>query len=337
MEQRHQIAARLEHFLWHHARGRRPELVERWMKGASERLGVAMRGIHREAEADGQEAMASCLASLGAFLIAVKDEPAEEVSRLLEKCQSVEHLEPSRRQDVLDHLIANPPVFFDYPNLSGASPLVPVYFGDLGELETRKRPLDLQGFFAIREAAEFYRLDVRVLEGQLAMAYGSHFGMRLWPSAPDRVLCKSLVFSLIRCLAADENLLFFYARVAVEAAESVAVGLRMPMVMSKPVNWLVGTERQLMLIEVNESMRLDDYQRQRVVWRLARAAVMEGRAWLERNRSLVRNQCVIRGGRWVAMPVEGAEDMPGVVLSGEALKRGQDSFKALESWMEAAG
>lgn len=336
MEQRHQIAERLERFLWHHVRGRRPELVARWMKSTSERLGVAVRGIHRDAEADGQEAMASCLSSLGAFLVAVKDEPPEEVSRLLASCHSTEHLDPLRRQSILEHLVANPPVFFDYPNLSGSSPLVAAYFGDLGELETRTRPVDMQGFFAIREAGEFYRLDGRVLEDQLALAYASHFAATLWNSAPERIVSKSLVFALIRCLPPEENLLFFYPRVTIEAMESVAVGIRLPISMSKPLNWLVGTEQQLMLIEVNESLRLDDYQRQRVAWCLPKPLVTGGRAWLERSRGLMRNQCTIRGGRWVALPPAGAAEAPGVVLPGETLKRGE-SYRALELWMESAG
>lgn len=337
MEQRHQIAERLERFLWHHVRGRRPELVERWMKGASERLGVAIRGTHRDAEADGQEAMASCLGSLGAFLIAVKDEPPEEMSRLLEICQCATYLDPARRKSIRDHLVANPPVFFDYPNLAGSSPLVATYFGDLGELETRKRPLDLQGFFAIREAAEFYRLDGRVLEDQMALAYASHFEGTLWSAAPERGIGKALAFALIRCLPADENVLFFHSRANVEAVDAVAVGIRLPVPMSKPVRWLVATERQLMLVEVNESLRLDDYQRQRVVWRLPKALVSEGRAWLERSRGLMRNQCVVRGGRWVALPPEGNLDSPGVVLSGETLKRGFDCYQAIEAWMGASG
>ena len=337
MEQRHQIAERLERFLWHHVRGRRPELVDRWMKGAGDRLGVAMRGIHRDAETDGQEAMASCLTSLGAFLIAVKDEPPDEVSHLLDSCHSVQHLDPVRRQSILDHLVANPPVFFDYPNLGGASPLIPTYFGDLGELETRKRPLDLQGFFAIREAAEFFRLDLRVLEDQLAIAYAPHFSAALWRTAPERIVSKSLVFALIRCLSADENVLFFYPKVSVEAAENVAVGFRLPVLMSKPLLWLVGTEQQLLLIEVNDSLRLDDYQRHRVIWRLPKPLVTGGRAWLERSRGLVRSQCVLRGGRWVSLPGESMEESPGVVISGDALKRGQDSYAAIEAWMESAG
>lgn len=336
MEQRHQIAERLERFLWHHVRGRRPELVDRWMKGASERLGVAVRGVHQEGDADGQEGMASCLASLGAFLIAVKDESPEEVAGLLERCHSVRHLDVERRRSIENHLMVNPPVFFDYPNLGGSSPLVPAYFGDLGELETRKRPLDMQGFFAIREAAEFYRLDVRVLEDQVAIAYGTHFAATLWDRSPERVVGKSLIFALIRCLPADENLLFFYSKAGVEAMESVAVGIRLPVVMGKPVYWLVGTEQQLLLIEVNETLRLDDYQRQRVVWRLPKSLVTGGRAWLERSRGLMRNQCVIRGGRWVALAAEGGLDAPGVVLPAEPLKRGDDFYRSIESWMESA-
>ncbi|MEO0446164.1 MAG: hypothetical protein AAF191_08820, partial [Verrucomicrobiota bacterium] len=331
VEQRREIAERLERFLQDHVQGRRSSVVEKWSEAASLRLGVGLRAKEHHRDLDGEELGASCLYSLVAFLVAVKDFPPQEMNDLLAKCQSIRSLTKERREELLQGLLANPPMFFDFPNLDVASPLVPSFFGDLAELEAQRRPEDLMGLFAIREAAEYFRLDLRMLEDQMSVAYGRHFSGSLWEDSPETDIPQLLTYALILLLEKEEVPLFLYPKVGFEEVEAAALGVRLPTLSAKPNRWLVGTDHRLLALEVDESLPIEDPGRHRILWHLAQGQISQGGVAFDFQKKLVRSRCTIQGGHWRGRPESGTTPEPGLIVTSD-MKPKEGFFQPLRRW-----
>ncbi|MEQ1842046.1 MAG: hypothetical protein ABL994_16700, partial [Verrucomicrobiales bacterium] len=236
-----------------------------------------------------------------------------------------------------DALLAAPAMFFDYPNLDPENPLVAIYFGDLAALETSDRPVDLQGLWAIREAAGYFRLDRKIFEPALFQAYGRHYTVDLLPGSPEQGISADLALGLIRTLNPGENPLFVYPRAGIEEAQGV-LGIRLPgMNTGHPVRWLVGTPVRLYVLEVDEALEPDDFNRHRVTWVLHADKCASGQVTLERCRGLVKSGCLIRGGEWTGEGIDNSDPgLPGLSIPDSA-KRQNVYFDALRDWLRRMG
>jgi hypothetical protein len=339
IEQRRQIAERLERFFRHHLHGRRSDRVAEWSVAASERLGVSLQvGLGGTSVRESDEAIRDALASLSAFLFAVKERTPEEAKPLLEACRTAALLPEATRAEVVGALVSEPAMFFDYPNLDPENPLVPVYFGDLAELETRERPLDLQGLWAIREAATYFRLDLKAFEPAVLEAYGRHFTVDLLPSSPVQTIGADLALGLIRTLQPSERPLFLYPRAGVEEAEGV-LGIRLPGLGAggRPARWLVGTPGRLYVLEVNDQLQADDFHRHRITWILAAERCASGRVGMERCRGLRKSGCVIRGGEWTGEGIDNSRPEEFGLNVPDGARRQESYFDPLRDWLRRAG
>ncbi len=329
-EQRREIVERLERFFRHHIHGRRRERVDKWTAGVSERLGIAVRVMEGEMMAsESEELVAGAMASLGGFLIAVKEAPLPKLERALGDCQLATALSAAMNAEVINQLKAHPPMFFDFPNLDPESPMTDVYFSDLLALETAERPPDLQGLWAILEAAEYFRMDGKAIQTKVLAAHGENLKLGLRPDSPERVLSPILVTALIQLLEMDESPLFIYPKVMPEEAEAV-LGIRLPGMITKPVRWLVGTPSRLVAVEVAEELEMDDFNRHRIIWELKRG---EKGVVFERSRGLVRDQCVVRGGTWLIAGMESNLEAPGLAVPTDPLKRFDVYYAPLQEWI----
>jgi hypothetical protein len=217
------------------------------------------------------------------------------------------------------------------------NPLVAIYFGDLATLETRDRPGDLQGLWAIREAADYFRLDRKIFEPAVFQAYGRHYAVDLLPSSPENSISSDLAMGLIRTLEAAETPLFIYPRAGIEEAQGV-LGIRLPGVdTGHPVRWLVGTPARLFVLEVDAALEPDDFNRHRVIWMLQADRCASGRVSLERCRGLMKSGCLIRGGEWTGDGIDNAgADAPGLSIPDSA-KRQDSYFDPLRDWLRRSG
>lgn len=337
IDQRREIAERLERFFRHHLHGRRAERVTEWSAAAGERLGLALQVGAPQGGGESLEAVSDALASLSSFLFGVKETPVELAGPLLEGTRIASLLDEETRRRLIDSLLAAPAMFFDYPNLDPENPLVAIYFGDLAALETRDRPADLQGLWAIREAADYFRLDRKIFEPAVFQAYGRHYAVDLLPSSPEQTIPADLAMGLIRTLNPGETPLFIYPRAGIEEAQGV-LGIRLPGVdLGHPVRWLVGTPNRLFVLEVDGALEPDDFNRHRVIWLLQAERCASGQIRMERCRGLMKSGCLIRGGEWTGAGIENAGDeVPGLSIPDSA--RRQDSyFEPLRDWLRRSG
>ncbi len=337
MDQRREIAERLERFFRHHLHGRRADRVAEWSAAAGERLGMALQVGAPRSGVESEEAVSDALASLSSFLFGVKETPVELAGPLLEGTRIASLLEEPTRRRLIDALLAAPAMFFDYPNLDPENPLVAIYFGDLATLETRDRPGDLQGLWAIREAADYFRLDRKIFEPALFQAYGRHYAVDLLPGSPEQTISSDLAMGLIRTLHPGETPLFIFPRAGIEEAQGV-LGIRLPgMDMGHPVRWLVGTPMRLFVLEVDDVLEPDDFNRHRVIWTLHAERCASGQVSLERCRGLVKSGCLIRGGEWTGAGIDNAgPDSPGLSIPDSA-KRQDAYFDPLRDWLRRTG
>jgi len=337
LEQRREIAERLERFFRHHLHGRRGDRVAEWSAAAGERLGLALQVGAPTAGGESEESLSDALASLSSFLFGVKELPVEIAGPLLEGTRIASMLEESARRRLIDALLAAPAMFFDYPNLDPENPLVAVYFGDLAALETRDRPVDLQGLWAIREAAEYFRLDRKIFEPALFQAYGRHYAVDLLPGSPEQTISADLAMGLIRTLQPSESPLFIYSRAGIEEAQGV-LGIRLPgMDTGHPVRWLVGTPVRLYVLEVDGALEPDDFNRHRIIWELLAERCASGQVSLERCRGIVKSGCLIRGGEWTGAGIDnGDPNVLGLSIPDSA-KRQDSYFDPLRDWLRRVG
>tara|TARA_R110002096_G_scaffold67332_8_gene163353 strand:- start:8685 stop:10853 length:2169 start_codon:yes stop_codon:yes gene_type:complete len=337
-EQRRQIVERLERFFRHHVHGRRHDRVAAWSAGASERLGMPLKVLDGGSQTVSERDLGSALASLGAFLSAVKEMPPPEMREKLLECQVSAEFAPELRDEVIDDLVERPPMFFDFPDLDPENPLVPVYFEDLMRLETEVRPEDLQGLWAIREAAEYFRRDRPALEGQLFKAYAERLGRLLDPESPEQTLHPQLIMALPRILDREEFPSFIYAKIGAEdeSEPSALASIRLPgLGNSKIHRWLVGSEKRLIVVEVREGLELDDYNRFQILWTLAEDDPLLEDVTLDRSKTLMKTQVVIRGGRWLTSNRRSSEkSLIGLRIQGDKLKGYESHFGPLLRWFE---
>ncbi len=337
-EQRRQIVDRLERFFRHHVHGRRHERVANWAAGASERLGMPLQVLEGGSQTVSERDFGSALASLGAFLSAVKELPPGEIREKLLGCQVSNEFAAEKRDEVIDDLVARPPMFFDFPDLDPENPLVPVYFEDLLKLETEVRPEDLQGLWAIREAAEYYRRDRPALEGRLFKAYAERLGKILDPDSPEQNLSPQLIMALPRILDREEFPSFVYGKVGPEdeSEPSALSSIRLPgLSSSKILRWLVGSEKRLVVVEIREGLELDDYNRHQVIWTLAEDDPLLEDAKILRAKGLMKTQALIQGGRWLTSARRASVEPPvGLRIQGDKLKGYESYFGPLIRWLE---
>lgn len=337
-EQRRQIVERLERFFRHHVHGRRHERVSTWAAGAGERLGMPLKVLDGGSQTVSERDLGSALASLGAFLSAVKEMPAAEMRDKLLECQVSAEFAPKLRDEVIDDLVERPPMFFDFPDLDPENPLVPIYFEDLMRLETEVRPEDLQGLWAIREAAEYFRRDRPALEGQLFKAYAERLGRLLDPESPEQNLHPQLIMALPRILDREEFPSFVYAKIGAEdeSEPSALASIRLPGLANAKVHrWLVGSDKRLIVVEVREGMELDDYNRFQIIWTIAEDDPLLEDVKLDRTKGLMKMQAVIRGGRWLTSNRRSSEENPvGLRIQGDKLKGYETYFGPLLRWFE---
>jgi len=338
IEQRRKIADRLERFFRHHVHGRRRERVDEWVAAASERLGVPLQVSTGQPLAVTESDLTSALASIGAFLIAVKERPLDTVRQELLHSGIASRLpDVSKRDVIVGGILDQPPMFFDYPDLDPESPLLQVYMKDLMDLECKTLPKDLQGFWAIREVCEFLRAQKEPYEAQMVLSYSALLSQKLDPDSPEQVENPGLVLALVRFVEASESAAFIYAKAASE--DEPETTRRMPGGKSLKVSrWLVGSNQRLFVVEVREGLEMDDFKRQQIIWSLDRSEIDPKTMLVVRSKGIMADAVLIRGGSWASgiLP-EDVVVKPAMRIPGDRSKRNSAFFGPLNRWLKSAG
>lgn len=319
-EQRRQIAERLERFFRVHVHGRRKDRVEKWASAASERLSVQIQAADLATPVSPDAEASSALRSLGAFLIAVKEQEPDEIRDRLLATEVAAHTTDEARDTAIQQLQEAPPMFFDYPDLEPDGAILTLYLHDLVAFESESRPLDLQGYWAIQEVTAFYRQKWDTIDTDLIESYRKQFATELWSDSPNTPINKPLALALPRTLEADETALFIYPKVGGSSSGRKRNISR----------WLIGTDRRLIGVEIREDLEIDDFQRHSVFWTANR-----GRVALEHHKALVDDHCKIHGGVYMSGYTPENEE-EGLRVSGEKLKSSQKYFAALSRWADQA-
>ena len=85
------------------------------------------------------------------------------------RCSRSQHQQPDQRAALLSKLEANPPFFFEHPDLDPESDLVPKYLADLAALQVRVSPRDSHLDELISDVAEYLRQDPKVILKRLGL------------------------------------------------------------------------------------------------------------------------------------------------------------------------
>ncbi len=92
------------------------------------------------------------------------------------------------------------------------------------------------------------------------------------------------------------------------------------------------------MVEIRETLELDDYNRQQAIWMLAGDDPLLEDAVIEREKGIMKAQLIIRGGRWLTNLRDSSGDSPvGLRIPGDKLKGYEGYFGPLLRWLKDRG
>lgn len=276
--EREAIAGRLERFLAAHLHGVTADKIAAWRAEAERRLAVKLKFAAPRTAATPRDELVDCLRSLAALLVDAKQVEPEELPRRLADSPLAARLADSERVDVFAQVVADPPFFFEPPDLDPASELVPPYLEELVRLHAGTSPRPTMLDERVVEVASYFRRDVAKLRVRLDKAYAAALAAKLADESPVRSVPTDVARAILDLAEADEPVRFVYSHVRLEgdAAERETV--------TQDRLWLVGAGQRTVLLAVEEPPRC--------LWASEPGFQVEG------ERGMLSSACRITGGTW---------------------------------------
>ncbi len=307
-DERQTVAHRLETFIQAFRLHGQDAALMKWRQQVESRLDVKLQLTQREApDVDGQRRGA--IRSLASFLLEVKQREVEELGKLLAPCRLVRECDLETREKLLVELVANPPFFFEHPELDAKGPLADAFLQDLASLSVRVAPPLLEMDLILANVAAFLRRDPaairKLLEEQTRSALEDRAGdpgLRLPRMTP------AVARGLLEWLDEGEVIRLLYGRVQREWPQPGEASRT-----SGDSYWLIGTDQRLVLLAMEgEASPVEVWQG-------------EGELQVQRVDSWISADCRLQGGRWMRESLRA----PALLLPGGPLRKFDDVFGPL--------
>ncbi len=283
-DERHAIATRLEKFLDLYLHGRSADRIATWKLGVEARLQVKLTVGVKPALMSVREQLSDAVRSLASFLVGEKEREPEELAELLSKSRTLAQLPEEQRAPLLAALQANPPYFFEHPDLDPDSDLVSIYLDDLAALEARVPPHDGQRDETLYATAAYLRKDAKLLDTWLTKHRQAYFTDRLHPEAPLRRAPPPVMQAVLDLLAGDASRFFLFNPVSLEWPEG-----KPPLEVKQSDLWLLGTADRLLLFATGAQPQL--------LWR------GDSQVQIEAVKTYLSTTCRLTGGEWLLRDV----------------------------------
>ncbi|NLS94402.1 MAG: hypothetical protein GXX96_19775 [Planctomycetaceae bacterium] len=311
VEQRREIAERLETFLKSYIADPNPKAVGRWRAGVEDRLDIALAPHPSTTVRPLREQRQSAIRSLAGYLLEIKQAEVETLRPLLEKTPLVASVPAEEQGSLWQNLADDPPYFFEAPDIVPGTPLVLEFTKDLVDLAVRVAPRYPVADELVLSTVVRLRGDARAVKRRLDARYVSELAGLLPDDAPRRHLPPDVARAVLDLLQGEDELHFVYGDV-----EPVAPGHIEPARVDRARTWLVGVGRRLVAFTMRDGPEL--------LWEGDRQVALE----LVKGR--VRGACRIRGGRWVD---PATDSTPTLLVRGRMLGGGKRYFAALKAFV----
>ncbi len=308
------IAGRLEKFLHTFIHGKTADRVQKWKAGAEARLGVKLLVKVQPTAHSIQAQQEDAVRSLAGFLLGSKEREPHDLAGFLNKSAILNELPQAERTALLSKLEANPPFFFEHPDLDPESDLVPKYLADLAALQVRVSPRDSRLDELLADVAEYLRQDPKTVQRLLEREYATHLADRISTESPTRKAPLPVARAILDLLEPGEQARFLYTGITLEwPAGATASATRGDL-------WLLGVGPRLTLFAVeNEEPRL--------LWQ------GNGNAQFSQEKSLLSSTARLRGGTWLP---ESQGPQPTLRISGPLVKSIGNYFAPLQKMVDEA-
>ncbi len=307
------IASRLEKFLHTFIHGKTNDRVTKWKTGVETRLGVKLLVKVQPTAHSVQAQQEDAVRSLAGFLLGSKEREPHDLAGFLTKSRILGELPSADRAALLSKLEANPPYFFEHPDLDPESDLVLKYLGDLAALQVRVSPRDAQLDELISDVAEYLRHDPKLVQRMLEKEYASHLAERVSPESPTRKAPLEVTRAILDLLEPGELARFLYTGITLEWPAG-ANGTRQ----RGGDLWLLGAGQRLILFALEDDEPL-------LVWR------GEGKIELSQERGILSSTARLRGGLWLQ---DSSGIFPVIRITGPMVKSIGNYFGLLQAFVE---
>jgi hypothetical protein len=271
--ERGKIAERLELLLHEDLPGGRTETIQEWRTGVEQRLNIKMRlstsDIARRAS---EESARQAVRSLAGFLLEQRHLDAEPAAALLEGTRSATSLSANSWESSRAALVADPPFFFEPPDLDPEEASTDRYLEDLVALAVEVPPFPRDTRTLITEVATFLRQNPATVARRLDSALVTRSARNLSAFQPDHQITPSIAEALVAGIPKDDPIRFVYADIDTDPP--------------------IETEG-LFLCATDMACTLRSSNRPEVIlWNCDESA----RA--RQNTTLGRGHCAVSGGKW---------------------------------------
>lgn len=308
------IAGRLEKFLNTFIHGKTADRVQKWKAGVEARLGVKLLVKVQPTAHSIQAQQEDAVRSLAGFLLGSKEREPHDLAGFLNKSTIFNELPQAERAALLSKLEANPPFFFEHPDLDPESDLVPKYLADLAALQVRVSPRDSRLDEVIADVAEYLRQDPKTVRRLLEREYATHLADCVSTESPTRKAPLPVARAILDLLEPGEQARFLYSGITLEGPAAATSSA------SRGDLWLLGVGQRLILFAVeNEEPRL--------LWR------GDGSAQFSQEKSFLSSTARLRGGTWLQ---DSTDPQPTLRISGPLVKSIGNYFAPLQKMVDEA-
>jgi hypothetical protein len=308
IDQRQAVAHRLERFFQRFIQDRTPSRLRRWHAGVESRLHVSLMLDEQEPQISVTEQSGRAVEALAAFLLAVKQVEPPQLPALLKPCRLFQEFSAEQQRNLLADWLRQPPLSFDPPELPKDSAVARKFLGDLALLAAAVAPRDADVDALVRHAAAYVGCDEAEMQKILDSHYRQQLAARLATDVRHLRPPADVARAALDLLEDGESLRLLYGGVAVESEsprrlveEKLAQGL-----------WLLGSGDRLVAFSLEDTPRL--------IWRGGPTVT------LERVRTLVGQDCRIRGGEWIEAPSASPNQVATLRVPGRFHRRYQSFF-----------
>ncbi|MFN0018181.1 MAG: OmpH family outer membrane protein [Pirellulaceae bacterium] len=307
------IAGRLEKFLHTFIHGNTTDRVAKWKAGVETRLGVKLLVKVQPTAHSIQAQQEDAVRSLAGFLLGPKEREPHDLAGFLTKSTILNELRPDQRIALLSKLEANPPFFFEHPDLDPESDLVPKYLADLAALQVRVSPRDSRLDELISDVAEYLRQNPKVVQRILEKEYATHLSDRISSESPTRKAPLQVARAILDLLEPGEQARFLYTGISLEwPAGTSPNGSRAGDL------WLLGAGNRLIMFALENDEPL-------LYWRA------DGLAEFSQEKGILSSTARLRGGTWLQ---EFGDVKPTIRITGPMVKSIGNYFGPLLTMVE---
>lgn len=310
VEQRREIAERLEGFLESHIPDPHPTTVARWREGVEDRLDLSLDLAGASPERPENEQRKSAVRSLAGYLLEIKQAETDALRVLLEPSALVTGLAEAERPGLWRDLQGNPPFFFQTPDIVPNGDVAEVFLDDLATLAVRVAPRYPVADELVVSTAARLRGDPAGMKKKLDRKYVREVVRRLPEGTSTRWLPPDVARAVLDLGQDRESLHFIYGNVhpVVPRPSELAELDRADM-------WLVGVGERLVAFALADPPRL--------IWQGDR------RVHMELTKDRFRGVCRLVGGRWLN---EQSHSTPTLLLHGNLLRNRKRYFTPLKAF-----